>query len=311
VPQSVHTQLVVGLVDGRVAGVASACYLPVRRVDRVIEFGIGSIGDATDPRLQQRGVRSAIRRFVRAQPIGGSWLGLVEGASTPDPVEVPPIANELSFYLKVLHAREAARSRRGPTAIGALGYAWLQLRGRIRGTRREPSATCTIRAVEAFDDRVGAFAEDAIRPWALIAVPTAELLNWRYLDPRAGTFSALIAEAHGRLLGYVVYAKRWGRGDITDLLTRPDRPDVARALIDAAVAALEADGAPAVECRMMRHHPYADALSAAGFTRIGNRSAALTRQFRLTIWDRDHAELAPLQDPRAPLHIVHGYFDEA
>jgi hypothetical protein len=310
-PASVRTHMDVAVLDGRIVSVVTGVRHPARVLDEVVICSVGGTGHATEPGLQARGLRNALRHRSLEHDPQRLVPALTDRPASLVGDQRVPLADELSFYLKVLRLRSAAGSRPGRRWLNTLAYAWLQLRGRLSTRRAERSAPWAIRAVEAFDERVDAFVAEASRPWDFIVLPTQDYLNWRYLDARAGEFHAFIAEQDGAMLGYLICSNRWGRGDITDVLALPGRTDVVRSLLDAAIARLAADGASAVECRMMRRDPYADTLRRTGFVRIEKRSKALARQFSLTVRGLDRERFAALGEPGAALHVVHGQFDEA
>ncbi len=219
------------------------------------------------------------------------------------------LRNRLSVFIRVLSPLDAARARgQGRVLANAVGYLGMQLRGRLayRRAQREP---WSVRRIEAFDQRVDAMAEAAATEFDFILLRTAEFLNWRYLDPRAGGFTALVAEHGDELLGYSVLRMIEGRGHIADLLVVPGRADVARSLIDASVVWLREAGASAVECTMMLHHPYTPHLRRAGFVVAKGRSDEMTRKFSLMPRSMSSTDLAFLTAETAKIHMVLGDSD--
>lgn len=164
----------------------------------------------------------------------------------------------------------------------------------------------TLRRVARFDDRIDKFWRDACKPFLLIVERKKKYLNWRYADPRGGTFLITIAELGDHVAGYVVTTASRGRGYIADLLALPGRTDVARSLLRHAVDELRRDGNTVIECWSPREHPYRSALQAHGFVHK-RRSIAVSsrpaREYEQTL------EMAFADDPMAPIHVALGDFD--
>lgn len=164
----------------------------------------------------------------------------------------------------------------------------------------------TLRRVSRFDDRSDRFWQEARKPFVLIVERKAEYLNWRYADPRAGTFQITIAEAGDDVVGYVVATASRDRGYIADLLALPGRTDVVRSLLGHAVDELAGEGKAAIECWLPREHPYRGVLEAQGFVhkrRSIDVSARAAREYAQT------HEMAFGADPKAAIHIALGDFD--
>jgi len=93
-----------------------------------------------------------------------------------------------------------------------------------------------IKCLDRFDERADDLWEEVSFDHDFIGDRSADYLNWRYCDPRAGDFIAMMAEGDdGELLGYSVlrvnrYLEGYPVGYIVDLLGRPRRRDVVEAL---------------------------------------------------------------------------------
>ena len=143
----------------------------------------------------------------------------------------------------------------------------------------------------------------------MIPLRSVEFLNWRFCDPRAGTFTVLAAEEEGELVGYSVVHALSARGYIMDLLALPGRLDVVRTLVTHSVQRLGEAGTGAVECWMLREQPYAGTLQQAGFFRLRGRSTEIANEVG---WDGaglGPEERALLVSPRTRMHLVRADFD--
>jgi hypothetical protein len=171
--------------------------------------------------------------------------------------------------------------------------------------RRAPSRDAPApREVERFDDRLGRLWHEASGQFNYIPVRSSAYLNWRYADPRAGRFSLLVVEEADGLAGYTVARMSHGRGYLCDILARPDRLDVADALIGAAIDRLRAARVDAVECWLPRHHPYKELLRQHGFLHRKRVVEVTYGAFRAP---EDAQQF--LREPRAAIHFTSGDSD--
>jgi GNAT superfamily N-acetyltransferase len=134
-----------------------------------------------------------------------------------------------------------------------------------RTSRDATSSAWSIRSAARFDERVRQFMIEASAPFWLIVERTPEYLNWRFADDRAGGFTIRLAEAEGRMLGYLVLRMSGSRGYIADLLALPGRDDVVASLVADALDLFRSSGVSSVECWATRNHPYRQVLHQHGF----------------------------------------------
>jgi hypothetical protein len=174
-----------------------------------------------------------------------------------------------------------------------------------RVERAAPAAAgsaCTIRAAEAFDNRIDDFWPRAAAPYEFIVERSKDQLNWRYADPRAGLFSIHLAEHEGELLGYSALRISHGRGYIADLLTLPDRLDVATALLEDAAFTLAALSVSRIDWWVPVRHPYQQLARDRGFVD--------KRIVDISLFPHNPAlDLTYLADPSVPVHIAAGDTD--
>jgi RimJ/RimL family protein N-acetyltransferase len=182
---------------------------------------------------------------------------------------------------------------------------WMADRLRERASRE--AHPWSISSVEAFDDRVDAFWQEASQPFAFIVVRDRQYLDARYGDPRAGNFTIKLAEENGALLGYTVLCvdSDGDRGYVADLLTLPERCDVATSLLRDALDHFRRLGRPRVECQLPEHHPYRQALDKLGF--LSRPQGRYARNYAAL--GASEEELAFLREPEAPLHRTLGDTD--
>lgn len=94
-----------------------------------------------------------------------------------------------------------------------------------------------------------------------IIVRNKEYLNWRYCDPRAGDFVIRKVEIEGQILGFSVLKinklkKDYPVGFIVDMITSPNRLDVANRLIADAVEYFDNRDINIINCQVIKGHPF-------------------------------------------------------
>ena len=216
----------------------------------------------------------------------------------------------LVYLLEPGHGIHAA-GHRGATgtlrrwAQGAALHALLAARRVLRPPLGVDNASgVEVRAASAIDARFDGLWQQAAPGFDFALVRDAAYLRWRYLDPRGGEFTLLAAEHGGELLGYLAFALYEERCRIADLLVRPDRVDVAAALVGEALERAREAGAAAVACWLPAGHPYTAALRGQGFFDSRRDTGLNYQPIRM-----DPAELDVLREAAARLHITQGDMD--
>jgi hypothetical protein len=161
----------------------------------------------------------------------------------------------------------------------------------------------TVRRTDCIDDRIDDLFRAAATEFDFIQIRDAALLNWRYLDRRAGPFTVLVAEQDQRLLGYAAVLLAGARSDVADLLVLPGRTDVLHSLLREVVALARASGAAGMQAWLPARHPYAGALQRAGFYQ--SRAPGIG-QTRLASHEIDGSTLVT---PQARVHLMLGDSD--
>ena len=188
--------------------------------------------------------------------------------------------------------------------VGA-GYLSLRLLGGFRRRRAAPTPGLEIVPVDAFtDDTFAPFWTAASAAFDFIPVRSAEYVNWRFGDPRAGRFLLRAAHEWDRLVGYAAVRVGTPRAVVAELLTLPDRADIARALLDDASVVARAARSDSVEVRLPARHPHVAPAHHAGFVSLSGRSAEVSSKFHVTLRGADISELAGLGDPQMRMHLM-------
>lgn len=166
------------------------------------------------------------------------------------------------------------------------------------------SAEWTIRRVDAFDRRVDDLWREASRSFRAIFVRTADRLNYRFADPRAGNYAIAIAEQGDRILGYIIYSSWQETGQIADVFVLPERLDVLESLLAYAIGQLRCEGNASAECWRFMYHPYRPVLEKLGFDQP-RRTPRISMQWL----NGQDDEMAFFADPKSAVHIMAGDTD--
>lgn len=297
-------------------------------------IGRDAVDLALDPALQGRGIQTL--RTVDMLParlqlfpeVAFNWNLAAHPAARhlQERTHTQNVANYLETHLKLLSLRRLVRGgsrtrqdtgtsrtrtmlesrQRRLTRLGERARLGIRLAaGYARSNIRRPQrATTDITTVHHFGDDFDQFGVAAAAAFDLIQVRDAEYLNWRFTDPRGGRFVVRAAHEGDRLLGYVAVRLDRDEAVLADLLTLPDRPDVATALLADAIEVAQQAALPVMRAWLPRHHPYRDALKRSGFIAS---PAVVSLGYQL--WWGDAADMAFLSDPQARVHFMNADSD--
>jgi hypothetical protein len=298
--------------SGRLAGFAHAPRQDIIVSGRRLR-GVGGGDTSTHPDFQGQGLYNARARFdENLTHLYDISLNFSSNPTILNATERDPhshwLGNWIAVRIRPLDARRLAAGPAGRVspwmrraAYGAAAIAGAGGDALFRG--REP--TLQLREISGFDERFDGFFEEASKPFDFIVDRTARYLNWRYCDPRGGTFTPVLAEWKGRMLGYSVLKTQGGVVCIADLLALQERRDVAAALIQHAISVARRRRAMALTCWMPRHHPYTALLRRHGFFDTRRKTCAAFAVGKALGWQ----DVAFLEEPTARAHITHGDSD--
>ena len=310
-PHESHSgSITVAEVDSRIICVIAQIRRAILVGGRALEGIAGGIATATHPDFERRGVFRSLNTW-RAATIERPSEATVERSRMAPRASRVIVATGpgMGVYLRVMQPWRAATGSYSSRLARALGFFAIALWGRAQAAMPHQSGEFRVTTIPTFDERAARLVEETSGSWDLTPARSVEYLNWRFCDPRAGLFTVRATERDGALLGYAVSHRIGVRGHIVDLLALPDRTDVVRALIDDALAQLEAAGAAAIECWMLRRHPYADVLRRAGFVRLPRASGDVDEEISIYGRGMTTAERARLSSPQARIHLVRADFD--
>jgi hypothetical protein len=189
-----------------------------------------------------------------------------------------------------------------------LGKLANQCRNALR-TYCPPSYDFHIGKMTHFDERIEGFWEEVKDHYHFIVERSRDYLNWRYCDPRGGDYLVKVAQRDAKILGYMVlrvdrHQQDYPVGYIVDLLTLPNRLDVATALVEDAVNYFDGHHINIILCMVIKNHPCEAILKRNGF---------ITRRERVPLFYREYAEVEKLRglgesSPRR-IHFAYGDLD--
>ena len=128
----------------------------------------------------------------------------------------------------------------------------------------------SITEIDRFDERINSFLREIRTNYNFIVERNQDYLNWRYSDPRGGNYIRKKAENDERILGYIIlrinrYKREYPIGYIVDLLTIPDRIDVANDLITNAIRLFDNLSVNMIQYWGVQKHPHESLLRKHGF----------------------------------------------
>jgi len=128
--------------------------------------------------------------------------------------------------------------------------------------------------VNKFDDSTDRFYDAIKENFNFITEKTKDYLNWRYLDPRSGNYSVKKAVKDDQVLGFIVTELRdmgdHNDGYIVELLTLPNREDVAMELLAQACRDFDGKGVNNIRYMVMKNSTYNKIAEKNGFIKIFN-----------------------------------------
>ena len=273
-----ETQIVVGVYDDRIIG----CYhrhFPKIKVGNSILTGTIGIDLAVHEDFRKSGVSNEMIDFLirRDEEVGPHINHFFTGHPMlvksyekryprfPQPVTSLVWINDIDLDLRM-------RSADRPWAK-KIGFEGLRLMNALKNLLRvEPPlyGDLRIQEVSVFDERFDRFRAGIEDDYAFILARPRAYLNWRYADQRGGDYVVKAAESEGRVLGFIVLRsnairKEYPVGYIMDLLTVPERPEVASALVADAVRHFDETGVNLVNFWCCKNGPYTRIFSSNGF----------------------------------------------
>ncbi|NWG04391.1 MAG: GNAT family N-acetyltransferase [Syntrophaceae bacterium] len=196
--------------------------------------------------------------------------------------------------------------------INKCGFYLLKLASRCRNTLRVYHSfprEFHIGEITHFDERIESFWEEIKDHYNFIVERSGDYLNWRYCDPRGGDYLVKIAQMDGKILGYMVlrinsHQIDYPIGYIVDLLTLPNRFDVASALVEEAVSYFDDHQINIIHSLIVKSHPYGAIFDKKGF---------IIKRERIPLFYRGYSEVEEFKQlessPPSRIHFAYGDLD--
>jgi hypothetical protein len=168
-----------------------------------------------------------------------------------------------------------------------------------------------VEEVERFDERVNLFWDEVRDHHDFIVQRDMKYLNWRYCDPRPGSYTIKQVRDGERVLGYCVLSteerahSNYRTGQVVDLLALPGRLDVVNVLVKDAARFFSASKVELIHCLLVKSHPYSHVLEQHGFAGTRSDFVLVYRAVQPTV----HDEIDKLAGkPYGRVHLCYGDF---
>jgi hypothetical protein len=226
----------------------------------------------------------------------------------------PQFHLQLKHMLKIRDTKTHFRTNTSKNnLIKQYGYASLKTLNRVRNIAnlsrdRASEPSLMINEPKTIDEKMGEFWNQIKGDYNFIVERDNSFINWRYRDGRGGKYTLRYAYENDNIQGYAAlrvnrFNESYPEGYIVDLLTSPDRLDVAEALIKDADQIFTEMGVNIIHALAIKGHPYERILSRRGYLYNRNR---LIISIRLI---NSEENLGPLFD--SPLNKIHFNYGDA
>jgi predicted N-acetyltransferase YhbS len=263
--------VIVGESDNKIIGCSHGVYLRLKMGDRSMIAHQGA-DLAVQKKFRDKGVFTKMIDFknealkenhtniyyvLSTVPIVTKHHMKLNRQQFPSPLQRLIKVRDINLHLKMVNSKNMMVKYGYPVlkAVNQLRYSLTP----HQFSRSTPDFE--ISDVERFDERFDAFWNEIKGDYNFIVERDTSHLNWRYCDKRGGDYQIRQASKGGDVLGYVVlrvnkYNKEYPEGYIVDLLARPDRLDVAYALIRDADQWFTKMGVNIIQTIAIEGHPY-------------------------------------------------------
>jgi hypothetical protein len=187
--------------------------------------------------------------------------------------------------------------------LGYSSYVVLQ-----RAVHRNDGSDLIVQDIERFSESDDELYQRVSLDFDIIAVRDHRFLNWRYRDPRGGSYIVRGIREGNELLGYAVLKGEIDRQlIIVDMLAVPDRAEVVHLLLMDALERGRALGSESALCALPKGHRYERHLRELGF--VAEPRMTGDAPMRMIWFPRGTEDLAILSSPNPRCHIMLGDTD--
>lgn len=315
----IRTRLIcVALHEDEIVGVKHVVPLKVKLLDETRPCGIGS-DVAVHRKMRATGIRNKITAPMdrMKKEYGLQYIYSI----TSNPVAIKILSKTQSLFPVTLTNLTRIKDIDHQLQAMPMKNAWLMKQGyrgtkllnTIRNLALKPEKTdeeTQVRDVTCFDERINEFYEAAKDHYDFIVERSMEYLNWRHCDPRAGDFTVKQAEdTEGNIQGYTVLATTRSKTDypvgcVVDMMTLPDRYDVADLLLQEATDFFDGQDVNIAISLIVQDTPYMKIYQKHGFL----NSRIQPKMFYYPLTDKD--EFKKLRNtPPQRIHFSYGDVD--
>lgn len=315
----IRTRLIcVALHEDEIVGVKHAVPLKVKLLDETRPCGIGS-DVAVHRKMRATGIRNKITAPMdrMKKEYGLQYIYSI----TSNPVAIKILSKTQSLFPVTLTNLTRIKDIDHQLQAMPMKNAWLMKQGyrgtkllnTIRNLALKPEKTdeeTQVRDVTCFDERINEFYEAAKDHYDFIVERSMEYLNWRHCDPRAGDFTVKQAEdTEGNIQGYTILATTRSKTDypvgcVVDMMTLPDRYDVADLLLQEATDFFDGQDVNIAISLIVQDTPYMKIYQKHGFL----NSRIQPKMFYYPLTDKDEFKKLRNTPPRR-IHFSYGDVD--
>jgi len=265
------TAILVAEHDEKIIACNHGLYKEIKICEKIFNFQIGA-DLAVHPDFRRRGLFKSMSPLkIQVWERNETDLGMM---ATVNPIvkKHRVKSGNQSFpqgLLEMLYISDP--SQEDLSLLKRTGYRILQTLNKIKPIYNQfDTSDVSVEIIEEFGKEADVL-WDKVSPNYLFAIKRDKrYLNWRYLDARSGSFDVYAAYSNHQLLGYcVTRVKRFKdsapSGLIVDILTYPDRLDIASRLVEKAMEGFMEDSVNRIRYLGVKGHPYEKTLNGFGF----------------------------------------------
>lgn len=312
--------IVVALRGEEIIGCKHSVYFKLKLGDNIIECSLGS-DLAVHPDWRRRGISKKIRdmsTYARTEIYSQDFSFYVSS----NPLMIPDFkkrSNSLNHDVLVFVKIEDIdlQLKKMPmqySSLSKIGYKALVILHKFGNLFRKKLSKPEVKITftDSLDERMNSFWSKVSKEYEFIVVRDIKYLNWRYLDPRAGKFTLLLAEEKSSISGFIAIhvntKSEYPIGYIVDLLTLPNRSDIGYELINEALKYFKKNNVNIITSLAVKGHPNEKILGRAGFINSRRKlNLFLGRKSRLS-QDKKTFEIIKGRRPEK-IHLMYGDID--
>jgi GNAT superfamily N-acetyltransferase len=264
--------------DGKqVVGVGHTLVLNIKIGNSIMR---STYGDdlAVNPDYRQHGIWTNILKMVESRRLENGVKFHYMATENPIIKEnaakmgFTPFRHNIAHLLKIRNQEAFLKRRQRDNLVTKVGVSALTRLSEVKqilSTRHGSGGDFSIVDVASFDNRIDAFWEKVKNSYDYCIVKKSDYLNWKHSRPSISEYRLRLAIKDDEVLGFSALSlseeEDYREGLISELLTLPDRFDVAEALIVDASEHFEKEDVAAIHLQATKGHPYEDLAERNGF----------------------------------------------